>query len=620
MSKYVLRGRLCGLLCTDCSEPLSGITVRLYRVRSAQDATRLAVADPKTTLALLTPDDAAARLPALIGEYPTTPDGSFTAEFPASYAGEAFEIDLYCGTVPHGPPHPARDPVQLSITTLQPQWRERDGLMLAAWDYCVPARVWCHIRALFDAWTICGHVTVCDTKQPAEGVRVFAFDRDWLQDDPLGSAFTDAAGHFRIDYTGADFRRGTFINIELIGGPDVYFRIETASGDVLLNEPPNEGRAPGRRNIGPCFCVDLCVKQAPVVRHAWFTRVGDFNIYSDIDAASGLTTAAQPAGFPNAHGGPGFGFWGGLKLVGDCPTQHPAGGQPMRYRFLARPSGSAATPAPITGGQVVATVVGTRPVPWNFGFGVTTQAQEIVVAGAGGYLGPLPAPFPTPPPGPPPGSWGAMPPLILQPDAQGWVTMPPDATNQGFSGPLIRLNSAALAPGGTPPAVGPGNPVTGASQRSGLDFEITYEAEPTTGPASTGPTLGNTLGRIHINNWIEDAEFSLTQLNVDACSPITTAVDILYTMDHELVLGWGLALSTSASIPGGTPTLPGLGIITDPANQTATTRGGNGKIHLDTGTWPECAYAVTFSRQLRLTDGETDDGGRSPMVAIFCKH
>jgi len=621
MPKYIFRGRLCGTLCGDCIEPLAGVTVRLYSLRPDQDATRLAVADPKTTLTVLSDADVQAKQGAFLGEFPTDANGAFTANFSETYQGEAFEIDVYCGTVPHGPPHPSHDPVQFSVTTVQPQWRAREEAMLSGWEYCLPPRFWCLIRSLFDAWVICGHVTVCDTKLPAEGVKVFAFDRDWLQDDPLGFGVTDAGGHFRIDYTGADFRRGTFINIELFGGPDLYFRVESAGGDVLLSEPPNTGRSPGRQNAGPCFCVDLCIEQPPTVRHAWFTRVGDFNIYSDISAATGLTTSAQPAGFPNEHGGPGFGFWGSMKLVGDCPTTHPSGGQPMRYRFLYRAAGSAVTPTPVTGaGMVDAVKVGTRPVPWNFGGGVSTFPQDVYVAGSGGYVGPMPAPPPPPPAGPPPGTWGPMPPLILQPDPLGWVTMPPDATNQGFSGPLLRLHSAAIAPGGTPPTVGAGNPVTGANQKSGLDFEIIYEAEPITGSSPTGPTLSNSLDRIHINNWLEDAEFSLTQLNVDACSPITTAVDILYTMDHELVRSWQLSLSTSAVIPGGTPTLPGLGVITNPPTQTETVRGGNGSVHLNTGTWPQCAYAVIFSRSLKLTDGEIDDSGRGPMVAIFCKH
>jgi len=48
-------------------------------------------------------------------------------------------------------------------------------------------------------------------------------------------------------------------------------------------------------------------------------------------------------------------------------------------------------------------------------------------------------------------------------------------------------------------------------------------------------------------------------------------------------------------------------------------RGGNGLVHLDTTTWPKCSYAVAFSRHLKLTDGEIDDSGRAPFVAIFCK-
>ena len=295
----------------------------------------------------------------------------------------------------------------------------------------------------------------------------------------------------------------------------------------------------------------------------------------------------------------------------------------MRYRFLRRPAGSAAAPTPITGaGMVDAVKVGTRPVSWNFGSGVGIYPQDIYVAGAGGYAGPLPAPFPAPPPGPPPGTWGSMPPLILQPDGLGWVAMPPDATNQGFSGPLLRLNSSALAPGGDPPGTGAGNAVPAAIQQSGLDFEIVYEAEPVTGPAATGPMLSNSLDRIHINDWIEVAEFSLDQFTAPGASPcsgITNVVDIRYTMDHELVRDWRLSLSTSATIPGGTPVLPGLTTPPVPPDEFASVRGGNGVVHLNTTTWPQCAYAVIFTRRLKLTDGENDDSGRSPMVAVFCK-
>ena len=121
MTKYVLRGRLCGLLCADCLEPLSGVTVRIYSLRPNQDATRLAVADPKTTLSVLNEADVQGKQSALLGEFPTDSNGNFTASFNERYQGEAFEIDVYCGTVPHGPPRPPHGPVQFSITTLQPQ-------------------------------------------------------------------------------------------------------------------------------------------------------------------------------------------------------------------------------------------------------------------------------------------------------------------------------------------------------------------------------------------------------------------------------------------------------------------------------------------------------------------
>src|SRR5512133_577216 len=183
MSLYQFRGRLSGTLCDECSEPLSSVQVRLYRLRSDQDATRLAVAEPKDTFAILTPDQIKAKDKYLIGEFDTDANGVFEANLgeAGKYGGEAFEIDVYCGTVPHRRPEPPpKGPVQFSITVLQPQWRQREKMMVASWDYCVPQRFWCAIRALFDAWTICGHVTVCGTRQPAVGVKVSAFDRDWL--------------------------------------------------------------------------------------------------------------------------------------------------------------------------------------------------------------------------------------------------------------------------------------------------------------------------------------------------------------------------------------------------------------------------------------------------------
>jgi hypothetical protein len=72
------------------------------------------------------------------------------------------------------------------------------------------------------------------------------------------------------------------------------------------------------------FCILVC---PPIFLHPWFTHVGDFSITADFDA-TGLTNKSEAA-----HGGPGFGFFGCLKLRGFCPKFDPANpSEPMAYR------------------------------------------------------------------------------------------------------------------------------------------------------------------------------------------------------------------------------------------------------------------------------------------------
>src|SRR5207248_8718803 len=127
----------------------------------------------------------------------------------SSYTGGALDVDLYCGTVGgRVPPWP----LQVGITTLQPQWRQTEGGAVAAFEYELAPRIWCAILARLGLWSICGQVTVCGTERPipVPGVTVSAFDRDWLQDDALGSGVTDGTGRFRIWYTRAEFEKTPF--------------------------------------------------------------------------------------------------------------------------------------------------------------------------------------------------------------------------------------------------------------------------------------------------------------------------------------------------------------------------------------------------------------------------
>jgi hypothetical protein len=614
---YQFKGRLCGYLCGDCFEPLSKVKVRFYSTQNTDNVTARAVANPKDTFAILSAADVKAKAARLIGEFETNEAGEFVAEFAdkSGYDGGAFEVDVYCGTVPgHKVPPKPHDPLQFTVTVLQPLWRKGERGSVAIWDYCLSHRYWCLVRARFGAWVICGRVVVCDTHQPATPVRVKAFDVDWLQDDALGSGVTDSNGYFRIYYQASDFKKDIFgLNIELFGGPDLYFAVESMAGVSLMKEPSSRGRAPDRENVGSCFCVELCVKEPVVTTHAWFTRVGDFNIYSDINhLGDGRTSFAVPFGFPGAHGGPGFGFFGHMKLVGDCPTTYPGQSQPMRYRFLQKVVGAAGNAQPVTAGNVVPVKVGSRPILWNVGGPAPVlTAQDITVASTGAT-----APGPTPPPALPNNvNWGPIPQVVLVPDADGWVTMDPQATNQGFSGPLIRFNSESVVPGG--PAAGSGPGVAPASPKNGTMLEITFEAEPVTGPTLAAPTLTNKLENIYINNWWDVNEVTLDQFSGPGhtlCSALSSSLDIKFTADHELMAAWSLGIS-SAALPGGLAVASG----TVPRGAVGGVPVGVAPpLHIDITAWKPCSYTLSLSTRRKLTDGENEDSGHTNPVT-FCK-
>jgi hypothetical protein len=329
---YLFKGRLSGHLCPEYPEVLAGMRVRLYRVERPE-VTALAVASPKDSFAILSEAEVSAKAGRLIAEAVSDDQGRFIFELDErqKYAGEPFEIDLRCATVRGAAPD--RQPLQCTLTTLQPQWRQTDAGSVATWEYGIPHRHWCAVRARFDAWTICGRVTVCDSTGPVMGVRVLAFDADWIEDDPLGSALTDSSGNFRIDYTGSSFRRTPFspaINLEWSGGPDLYFRIEAVDGTPLLVEDRSAGRTPARENIGHCHCVKLCIKQAPPTQtpptQPLFTNVGQYHVdpvYGDF-TADGLTTATASEA--------GYAFTGNIPLIGILPEATSSLAADYRFR------------------------------------------------------------------------------------------------------------------------------------------------------------------------------------------------------------------------------------------------------------------------------------------------
>lgn len=608
---YIFRGFLCGRLCSDCVEPLSQATILLYRVRDQKQVAALAVANPKDTFAVLDAEAIESKAGALLAEIRSDDAGNFEVVLgdKQDYEGEAFEIDVRLSNVPrYGKEAPDRsEPVQFTVTTVQPQWRETENGLVAAWRYCLPYRFWCAVRALFDAWVICGQVVDCETQLPVPGVKVTAFDADWIQDDVIGSAVTDGAGHFRIDYASIDFRLTPLsppFFWEVVSGPDLYFKIETAGGVALLDEPRSRGKQPDRENVGHCFCVELCVQDPEdPYENPQFTHIGDFNISADIDLVSGLTNKAK-----TGHGGPNYGFFSALKLKGYCPKTLPGGGPTdyMHYRFLfVDPDTSAETP--ITGSMVAEVVVGARVVPWDqFGTGIQLTYQDIIIRGSGTASAPDSDPTP---PGPAP--HGPVPAHILIPDAQGWVRVDQKAMDGGFYGPLVRFNTNAVPSlvGGGAPGPGAGNNPASVAQ-NGKIVSIIYEtATDPTNPATYNRQM--LQARILVNNWIEVRQLAIQQFISGAsgsCTPLTSDLDINYTTDHQQLANWSMSITSAATIPGGAPVLP----------SGSGPRGGFGTHHVDISAWPSCSYQLRLHSRRSLTNGEVDDDSDNTLIT-FCK-
>jgi len=237
----------------------------------------------------------------------------------------------------------------------------------------IPQSVWCRFKRLADAWTIVGRVSACGNPQiPLGGVTVTAFDVDWTQDDELEQDVTTAAGIYRIDYPGWKYREGTFIDVELFGGPDLYFKIVDADGNTILDEPSSRGRTAERCDRGPCACIDLC-GEVPVpddgdglpVPSVW-TGVGtaftipDAGSLNDFDA-DGYAGAAK------------FALTTTARMTGSADIKTSAA-NPIEYRFRVSDTTAANTDPPLAEANFTR-VVGKSPDDDLF---VTTKVCEMI--------------------------------------------------------------------------------------------------------------------------------------------------------------------------------------------------------------------------------------------------
>lgn len=612
---YLFKGTLKGALCRDCIEPLVGLTLKAYRIAADRDATAMAVAHAKDTFAPVDAAAMSAKASQLLAEAVIDDAGNFALDFSQSpsYNGGAFEVDLYCGTVPHLPPGPKPPtPLQFSITTLQPMWRDVGDARVAAWDYTIPFRYWCGVRSRFGAWTICGHVVHCETKAPIGGVRVRAFDVDWLQDDALGSGITDGSGHFRIDYSAADFKKTIFspsINLEWTGGPDLYFRVETLSGTALLTEPPSRGRAPDRENAGPCTCVDLCLEQQPPTNEPLpvFDALGGYLYASAIDSAvpgSGLTTGDARA------------FYNSVRLNGVLPKL--LNGLPMEYRFEWRATtatgNSVAAWLPVGVGQFEATYLGRleRYAPAFPGDPNPIKTSYVYADPANPGGGPLNAAI-----------------------VGGWIRVPQFSNVfgvEGFfipNGDMLRIVTSALV-------ASPGIDVTGvlagvsstslgaplaANRHVALRMRVRQVGNPGSeadagtcahvaieNTAYKGVAKGGSWAPSKLDDQLAVVSVDALQLRSNGCAGVTTGLDVLLTTAHPN-LG---AVSLEMTGPGGPYAFTLPAAVPGERFGTAVASGWN------IATLADCAYIITLGAQVLLTTGDSAPNNVWDQIG-FCK-
>ena len=612
---YLFKGALRGALCRDCIEPLVGLTLKAYRIAADRDATSMAVAHAKDTFAPVDAAAVAAKASLLLAEAMIDDAGNFTIDFSKvpKYGGEAFEIDLYCGTVPHLKPGPTPPtPLQFSITTLQPMWREVGNDRIAAWDYTIPYRYWCGVRGRFGAWTICGRVVHCETKAPIGGVRVRAFDVDWLQDDALGNDITDGSGHFRIDYSAADFKKTIFspsINLEWTGGPDLYFRVETLSGTALLTEPPSRGRAPDRENAGPCTCVDLCLEQQPHTNEPLpvFDALGDYLYASAIDSAvpgSGLTTADARA------------FYNTVRLNGVLPKL--LNGQPMEYRFEWRATNAVGNPAsgwvPVGAGQFTSTYLGRleRYAPAFPGDPNPIKTSYVYADPANPGGGPLNAAIV--------GGWIRVPQFSNVFGPEGFFIPPGDmlsivtsalVASPGIdvTGVLAGVSSTSL---GAPLAGNRhvalrmrvrevGNP--GSEADAGTCAHVAME-----NTAYKGVAKGGSWAPSKVDDQLAVVSVDALQLRTNGCAGVTSGLDVLLTTAHPNLGSVSLVMTG----PGGPYAFTLPAAVPGERFGTAIASGWN------IATLPDCAYIITLGAQVLLTTGDSIPNNVWDQIG-FCK-
>ncbi len=332
---FLVKGSLKGLLCEDCTENLTGVSVFLYTTDPNSNIGANVSASVDETFQPISVEQHRSKENRLIGTAVVDKAGCFLIEIKGAHAEWPLEIDIAINEVPNGSKK-VDEPFYFHVTTTVPRWvsaSDNQDILVYNFEYTISSKWWCLIRGqYFDSWVICGRLVDCETKFPLAGFEVIAMDDDLLKDDELGSAITDSNGHFTIYYSSRDFKKtflSPIINIEtdafplrFTKGPDVFFRLKKDGTEFEF-----EGPRDCRRNVDYCLCVELCLDNATIVPPPipdMYTHFGDYDrieIKDDISATTGQITKA---------GREQYAFFGSVFQIG---TYHKANEANELYEY-----------------------------------------------------------------------------------------------------------------------------------------------------------------------------------------------------------------------------------------------------------------------------------------------
>ncbi|SHI73740.1 transthyretin-like family protein [Flavobacterium terrae] len=620
--KRIFKGTLKGQLCEDCLEYIANAEVLLY-LPYRKEVANSAVANPKETFHLVTPEEAKLRENLLIAKTVADENGNFEFSIDEKYANSAFDIDFVCGTVPPKIPKPKRtEPLQFHITTLAMEWRmdESQDYIFFKWEYEISYKFWCYIRGhYFDAWVICGRLVNCKTNTPIANAKVTAFDADFLTDDNLGTATTDSNGHFRIDYSSIKFKQtflSPLINVEtdpglpltFQSGPDVYFKAEIA-GTTLIDET----RANARKNVSYCLCVKLCSEvnvvnpEDPNFPSAW-TGIGNAfsasygtNSYDfDIDGYAGSGKNA---------------LFGTIRLTGQAALKS-ASGNPIEYRFLisdiTTPNGS---PSPATSNFTK--IVGVTPN--LFAPSVVSKLTRKVYSPINNEI------------------------FVTSDqsdfDSQGWFdvnhAIERALINAGLTladlnlyniieeDTLISLNTTALttAPN-VPGTINPGQAIPAANkipiEKFAIRFEIREVVNKPLSQFNVVPGNGKTLNSVIMNNNPVVLKLSIAELETNGlCTPINGTLHAKYTVYHPHLTSSSLHLRNNSNTVNRAIT-DGIVPLSSNTNPAIDERTNNScQLNNPPNDMTRCTYILKLYARARMHNGDVALSDSGPVEQIF---